>query len=38
MSLKKDHHTPEAKAKEKITKRQYSNYNIVMNNKLCLGA
>jgi len=34
---KKNHSTPKVKAKEKIIKRQYNNYTIIMNNKLCLG-
>jgi hypothetical protein len=38
MSCGKDHPTPEAKVKEKMTKGQDNNYKIEMNSKLCLGA
>ena len=38
MSCGKDHPTPEAKVKEKMTMGQDNNYTIEMNSKLCLGA
>jgi hypothetical protein len=38
MSCGKDHLTPEAKVKEKMTMGQDNNYTIEMNSKLCLGA